>query len=474
MLMTFCACLWSATPASGACTPNVGSLTSAAIQSRIDSASNGGTVCLPSGSGTLTSNLRIPDTKGITIEGQGVDVTILIDGSSTQGTISLNVAAGNALSRLTNLTIDANNSFDAGSGAQVEVRACGLDTFRIDHIKIKNVRQRGIIVTSNKGCEYGGLIDHFTCESGASASQHCIDPQGACCGLDSVPFSRGVTLGTNRALYIEDSTFTYTADTGDGVLDAYSGARFVFRFNKITNSDIGWHGADSGPRGIHSMEVYHNTFSNSLGKIVLAHLRSGVGFLFGNAATGNLTSIDLSIYRVNTAGGVGGDRCNGSSSWDGNQGSGLNPGWPCLDQPGHVFTQNPGGSHSKYGLYFWSNLVNGSAPTINPAQTGNGPYLVSDRDYWKQVPSFTGTTGIGVGTLASRPATCTTGVAYWATDQGEWNSKNSGPDGELYKCTATNTWMLHYRPYLYPHPLQTAAGGTISPPAAPHDVRIIR
>jgi hypothetical protein len=79
--------------------------------------------------------------------------------------------------------------------------------------------------------------------------------------------------------------------------------------------------------------------------------------------------------------------------------------------------------------------------------------------------SFNGTVGVGSGTLASRPSTCTTGVAYWATDQGNWNQSGSGGQGELFKCTATNTWTLIYTPYTYPHPLTGTQGPTVGVPA---------
>ena len=46
-----------------------------------------------------------------------------------------------------------------------------------------------------------------------------------------------------------------------------------------------------------------------------------------------------------------------------------------------------------------------------------------------------------VGLLADRPATCTTGVGYWATDT-----------ETLYTATSTNTWGTYYTPYTYPHP----------------------
>ena len=73
------------------------------------------------------------------------------------------------------------------------------------------------------------------------------------------------------------------------------------------------------------------------------------------------------------------------------------------------------------------------------------------------------TTGAGHGTLANRPTNCTPSVGYWATDQGTWNQSGNGwGNGQLYVCTATNTWTLNYTPYIYPHPL---VGSGVTGPA---------
>jgi len=95
-------------------------------------------------------------------------------------------------------------------------------------------------------------------------------------------------------------------------------------------------------------------------------------------------------------------------------------------------------------------------------------FFQEEREVYETAAMFDGTTGTGSGVRASRPVTCMTGVAYWSTDQGSWNS--TGADGVLDKCTDgsngnpalrwTNAW---YVPYYYPHPLATVTGGSCTP-----------
>ena len=116
-------------------------------------------------------------------------------------------------------------------------------------------------------------------------------------------------------------------------------------------------------------------------------------------------------------------------------------------------------------VYAWNNTFTTSPgfPVGSVVANGASPSVTQDQDYYSQFGNsspwagFTGATGVGQGVIASRPATCTTGVAYWATDQGTWNNFDPTKEGVLYICTATNTWTLSYTPFTYPYPF--AGGG---------------
>jgi hypothetical protein len=176
----------------------------------------------------------------------------------------------------------------------------------------------------------------------------------------------------------------------------------------------------------------------------------------------------------------------------------------CLDQPGRGAGVYISGDSSENTsptpvgpidealdpIYEWGDTIGtSSSPGYGPFQVGTAKLLLG-RDYYEETNNqaaqsnpttpFNGTaTGacggswtcnVGHGTFANRPTTCTQGVGYWATDQGNWNQSGSGGQGELYICTATNTWTMEYEPYVYPHPLDTRSNPTPNPgvPGAPN------
>jgi hypothetical protein len=138
-----------------------------------------------------------------------------------------------------------------------------------------------------------------------------------------------------------------------------------------------------------------------------------------------------------------------------------------------VSTGNPGSVANALDPIY---EFNDSAPVAHYIFASDSASLIANRDYYvgnqsqtAQTSSsspFTGnpSTGpsVGWGTLANRPTACTPNVGYWATDQGAWNQSGGGGQGQLYQCSATNTWSVYYTPYTYPHPLTTATA--LAPP----------
>ena len=151
--------------------------------------------------------------------------------------------------------------------------------------------------------------------------------------------------------------------------------------------------------------------------------------------------------------------------------------WSCSGATNHcVFTVPSTAAFVTNGYVVITSAATGTAHGTN----ASGPYQISSLS-GTQITTTTNpggftdsagaggsanTIGTGHGTLANRPTTCTTEAGYWATDQGNWNQSGSGDQGELFVCTAPDTWTLHYTPYTYPHPL--IAGGTTGTGATPN------
>lgn len=189
------------------------------------------------------------------------------------------------------------------------------------------------------------------------------------------------------------------------------------------------------------------------------------------------------------------------SPFDGNTDA---TGYPCMDQLGRgkgimITGTEPNGLNGDYAptnpnppqwagnalepVYSWNNLNNGA---LDHFADGNPLDVTQEnRDFFNQNNSYNGTTqrGIGRGPRSARPATCTANDAWWATDQGNWNTSTTesysaltgqaaGADGVLDLCTAAGTWQNSaYTPLVYPHPLAGGASPPPPPPARPKNFR---
>jgi hypothetical protein len=125
----------------------------------------------------------------------------------------------------------------------------------------------------------------------------------------------------------------------------------------------------------------------------------------------------------------------------------------CIDQPGVgagiLLSGNPPTPASAVNnaidpLYAAGNqLCNPTCSLYTTVVFSKFGDVIANRNYYDQLGVVgNGTTGTGQGTLEQRPATCTPKVGYWATDT-----------NTLYQCESTNTWVPHYTPFTYPHPL---------------------
>jgi hypothetical protein len=309
--------------------------------------------------------------------------------------------------------------------------------------------------------------------------------------------------GTANNLFFEDNTWSFTtaALLSTGCVDFWRGNGIVFRHNSVTNCLVTSHGVVHDG-GTVNFELYDNTLTRTTGsgdwtdgQRLFHHQGSGELFAFNNAYTVIGTPSDALLavthYRSATqaSAGYGNSscaanlgaslcvRCSGAGTIDGNF-SGQS-GYPCWFQPGRAANAGSPVYGTLSPMYSWNNTVGGSTKVdmhIEDPWGGGAPtpldHIQSDRDYYNAVSAsaqssatspFNGTTGMGFGTLARRPTTCTTGgigaesglggVGYYATDV-----------GTLYRCAATNTWVVHYRPYVYPHPL---VSGKPAPPMNP-------
>ena len=272
---------------------------------------------VPAGTCTWSSTVTISG-KGITLTGAGIDQTIIADGTASD-MLSIMANPGHAMTRVTGVTFDANGTAKSGGRGTLTVTGTGGGgQFRFDTFRMLKVRGRGVVVNMN-GTQLSGLVDTCTIEAPYNAEAHGVHIEGAG-PEDGSQFNYPLKLGTANAIYVENCTFNY-AYPNDGALDAYTGARYVFRYNTVNGTTIGHHGADSGDgRGVQGFELYGNNFDSSGHNVSrIYYMRSGVGVVFDNTAVGNFSSgININNYRS-----CGNYRfwgyCNSTSNWDQNR-----------------------------------------------------------------------------------------------------------------------------------------------------------
>lgn len=472
--------------------------TASQINSALSSASNNAVITLAAGSYALGGDINFLSSKGATIicETQGAC-------SVTGGMIGMN---GNCSGVLPNLYRISGMVFSGGSTRSWwwgSGTSCTVQQFRIDHNTFTGQTTGQTIMyfgeVSSPNNYFYGVVDHNTITNAGTIYLLQV--------LNGTNTPTAGALGGSTNIFVEDNTFTLNALTnnGAGFVDGWGGHGVVVRFNTLYNSRLLMHGSQHAWGPI-NFEVYHNYMEvNSasdgfvqFGNRLVHHQGSGTMMVFENRfrATAGESGVPIVVQHSgsqNTR--PDGTVCNGSASIDENRSpTSTYAGYACYRQPARDVNRvlKP--------IYNWRNRWDGSSIKTD---MDCSPYSSNDctrqvlenREYYNAVSGnaqtsptspFNGTTGMGFGTLANRPVSCTTnsnvpdagrgGVGYWATDVGEWNSTNGTvPDGQLYICSATNTWSLYYKPYTYPHPLQQTGGtggGAMTLPPAPTNLQV--
>ena len=460
------------------------------VQAAINSASDGAVITFAAGSYTWGSEASFSNSAGATLACTSVGAcTVSVTAGAVLGITSLSAGTNSKLYRISGFTFNqSTNHFVLWFGSNCPCTGDNVYTqIRIDHNTF-NLAAGSVAVFFGENStisSFYGVIDHNTVSSASSVS--LLNMIGAT--NNSPPPS---PLGTANNMFVENNTITITTMTnaGDSCMDVWGGHAIVWRHNTSLNCLIAAHGVthSGGPQNI---ELYDNSLSVNSGSVgqseqdgyrLFHHQGSGEFIAFNNSFTAysgkNSEVISMLHYcdYVNCIdSSPGATQCNGTEARDGNRlPMTTNRGYPCWRQPGRDFAGN------YVPMYVWNNYWSDTLaqiPLVAPDEGGSPDYysnhMQANREWYNAVSAaaqtsssspFNGTTGMGFGTLANRPTTCTTnatesgaGVGYFATDV--------GAQGTLYTCSSTNTWTVFYTPYTYPHPLVT--GGQTSPPAAP-------
>ncbi len=347
------------------------------VQTCINRAANNAIVNVPAGSCTWTSQVTVSG-KALTLKGAGIDQTIITDNAGSDGALGIYVSAANFV-RVTGFTFN-----DAAGSTYGPVRVGGKAAqvgFRFDHNKISKPRSRGISIWG-----VYGLLDHCTIVNAPGGGAQAISMFGD----GDEAWLRPQTLGTDKAIYIEDSIFDFSDGVGDGATDAYGGARFVFRHNTVIGTVVSCHGLDSGGyRSPHTWEIYDNSFTSPNRNVFTTlQLRGGSGVIFNNTVSSSFNSFALlhnyrSCESCTVCGSWG--ICNGSNSIDGNTTG--HQGWPCADQIGRTTGKKgwPASAQQSSPVYGWNNTLGGSTADLRPGGDCSREYtyhVVANRDYY--------------------------------------------------------------------------------------------
>ncbi len=380
-------------------TRTAAALTPEAVREAIDAAKDGDTVQLPAGTAVWSKGWntgRGAKMKAITIQGAGIDKTVIGDGRAKPDAppfVLLGVE-GKPF-RVTGITFDGTGYPNAGNwGGLMEIQGT-CKNFRIDHCKFKNADH----MLEISGDTYG-LIDHcyFDGQQSHGGNVQPVDFSGP----GAPNYRKPLTLGTAQAMYFEDNEvyiapFAGTGGTRTGNnpwIAPHGGSRVVIRHNKLVNSQLEIYRPGLNKQyGSQSAEIYDNQFSvegegRPQGFIFIG---AGVAIVLNNTVTGttyNIRTIELRNERA-WRDLPGFTKADGKNTIDGNQipAGQLGAGYPCFGQVG--WATNVGGVFKPSPCYAWNNTFNGAPlpmETSRRADANEAATIKEGRDFFNEKP----------------------------------------------------------------------------------------
>lgn len=487
------------------CDATAANLTRATVQTFLTAATTAGSsgdpyvYCLPAGSETWTSQVSWTAPAYTVLKGAGDlnvvgsdGATTITDGYSSGGPVLYIVTSATGSFRFAGIKFTGGTLTGTNYKYEGVMQVAGdTQQLRIDHVTIDTrdyVNAFSVNGIKIRGC-IDGVIDSSVFENNNAFVVH----RNGCDvgGEGDLTWSEATGFGGSDFLFFEDNVVN-PVDQYGAVNDCFHAGKWVIRYNVSNGAGVQTHptGGSGRARGCRASELYGNTFNAPpTGEQFNAFfLSSGPSMIWGNTVAASEYSNFITLHSMRrdnstysqTAtpdgwGWCGTSQSGTGSNWDGN--TNVTTGYPCLDQPGRgvgdLLANNfPTAQNTDTGKISWPDqALEPVYVWLSPWAKWSGGWfvaayeeevLVENQDYYSDANNetgaaitFNGTVGVGSGVRASRPATCTTGVVYWSTDQGgNWNTTNgSANDGTLDKCTATNTWTNGvYTPYTYPHP----------------------
>lgn len=454
-------------------------------------AADGDTVAIPAGTGTgWTTKLSIA--KAITVQGNGGGTTVITDDiTGTNPIFDITLVAAKT-TRITGLKFSVGTHTVLAQTDAVKITGSNTDgsQYRVDNNIFEDVHYRAQVGifggavgvtdhnTSNVGTFFG-YVDHSTWDGGTNGDK---------------AWTAATDFGTSKFAFFEQNTLTRVSLYE--VMDSLDGARWVFRYNAVTNGRLVQHGTDSGgrSRGNRAVEVYNNTFTSLLGDTELFEIRSGPVLIHDNTYTGYGSGArqvgTLKAFRLaDTFSSFGG--ADGTNQADTNlaggpftSGTTTTTGALTLTDSTKSWTINQwvGYSLKNTTLGNFGVITSNTATTITVAGSAFGHNFSSGSGNSYQVWKVTAALdqpGMGVSGLLSGNVSYPGGWPDQAIDPCyEWNNTTNGVAssgmGTGYASIVSGTHFINgtakpgYTAYTYPHPLV----GDTTPPSIPTGVTV--